>query len=424
MKILIEGRNASYNWGDASMLHVAIRRLLRAHPEATITLLDDRSLDVADSYGHRVCKGSPDIKMEWHNQRPIWNRLDDIAPHTIDRIQTYLPRAHQALVTAKMSLLGRDVSATKSFPYMFEEADLLLVAGGGFMTDDFAAAEHILNTILLAKSRNVPIAMVGQGIGPFKSARLRERVQFTLSHVDIIALREKQFSLPLLQELGIDNRRIHVTGDDAVSLAHTERPESLGNGIGVNLRVAHYSKVNERVIDRMGTVLAELGHELNAPLHPIPISYRGKRSDVYTIQRILDAAERASDGGASVDNVESLIQQTGRCRVVVTGSYHAGVFALSQGIPVVALAASQYYENKFLGLADMFDTGCTLLRTDDNSFAAKLAATIRKGWQQAPVLHEPLVEAARLQIKRSKRAYAKISDLLTESLRASARPAS
>jgi polysaccharide pyruvyl transferase WcaK-like protein len=46
-----------------------------------------------------------------------------------------------------------------------------------------------------------------------------------------------------------------------------------------------------------------------------------------------------------------------RCRVVVTGSYHAGVFALAQGIPVVATAASRYYHDKFSGLADLFGGG-------------------------------------------------------------------
>ena len=35
--------------------------------------------------------------------------------------------------------------------------------------------------------------------------------------------------------------------------------------------------------------------------------------------------------------------------VEVTGSYHAGVFALAQGIPVVGLLQSAYYEQKFIG---------------------------------------------------------------------------
>ena len=30
-------------------------------------------------------------------------------------------------------------------------------------------------------------------------------------------------------------------------------------------------------------------------------------------------------------------------RLVITGSYHAGVFALAQGVPVLALAKSAYY---------------------------------------------------------------------------------
>jgi polysaccharide pyruvyl transferase WcaK-like protein len=55
--------------------------------------------------------------------------------------------------------------------------------------------------------------------------------------------------------------------------------------------------------------------------------------------------------------------------VVVAGSYHAAVFALSQGIPVVALVKSPYYVNKMVGLGDQFGAGCEIVRLDEGDVA-------------------------------------------------------
>ena len=59
-------------------------------------------------------------------------------------------------------------------------------------------------------------------------------------------------------------------------------------------------------------------------------------------------------------SIEGTITTIARCRLVVTGSYHAALFALSMGVPAIGIATSRYYEDKFLGLADQF--GPRLLR--------------------------------------------------------------
>ena len=51
---------------------------------------------------------------------------------------------------------------------------------------------------------------------------------------------------------------------------------------------------------------------------------------------------------------EAVMKNVSACRMVVTGSYHAAVFALSQGIPALTISKSAYYDSKFNGLGDMF----------------------------------------------------------------------
>jgi polysaccharide pyruvyl transferase WcaK-like protein len=118
-----------------------------------------------------------------------------------------------------------------------------------------------------------------------------------------------------------------------------------------------------------------------------------------------------SDGGATLDTPLKVIKQISLCRVVVTGAYHAAVFALAQGIPVVCLAKSRDYVAKFLGLEDQFGRGCETIFLDEPDALEKLADAIGRTWQSAELVRRPLQEAARSQIQLSWEAYEQVRDL-------------
>jgi colanic acid/amylovoran biosynthesis protein len=100
-----------------------------------------------------------------------------------------------------------------------------------------------------------------------------------------------------------------------------------------------------------------------------------------------------------------VVEAVRRCRVVVTGAYHAAVFALSQGIPVVCLSRSEYYDAKFLGLADMFGLGCELVRWDSMSFERDLEFAIATMWETAAELRLSLLSAAEQQCQLANDSY-------------------
>ena len=106
-----------------------------------------------------------------------------------------------------------------------------------------------------------------------------------------------------------------------------------------------------------------------------------------------------------------LIKQTARCRIVVTGAYHAAVFALAQGIPVVCLSNSPYYLAKFQGLEDLFGLGCATVRLSEPDLPARLAAAIERTWNSAEACDCP---CSNLPSVRSKGvgAYQRVKDLL------------
>ena len=101
-----------------------------------------------------------------------------------------------------------------------------------------------------------------------------------------------------------------------------------------------------------------------------------------------------------------VIKQTARCRVVVTGAYHAAVFALAQGIPVVCLSNSPYYLAKFQGLEDLFGSGCTIVTLERARLSRKAGnGRSKKCGTSADAVRSPSAPLRLRQIEASLEAY-------------------
>jgi hypothetical protein len=87
------------------------------------------------------------------------------------------------------------------------------------------------------------------------------------------------------------------------------------------------------------------------------------------------------------------------------------VFALSQGIPVVGLSTSRYYDAKFDGLAAMFGTGLELVRLDDDGLEDRLRDAVRRQWAGAPQSRAPLLDRAVAQIDAGHAVFDRIRDM-------------
>ena len=247
--------------------------------------------------------------------------------------------------------------------------------------------------------------MFGQGLGPVEDPDLRLRAAQVLPGVPLLCLRESQSGLPFAESLGVDRGHIRTTGDDAIEPAYDNRPEQIGEAIGVNLRVANYSEVEAGQVQTVKRALHTAAEQIGCALLPVPISLPPNTSDPDTIREILDGSGGSDDGGAGLDTPLKIIRQIGLCRVVVTGSYHAGVFALSQGIPVIGLANSAYYRDKFLGLANQFSVGCETIFLHDPNLEEVLLRRLRAAWESAEEVRPRLIEDAQWQIQQSRDAY-------------------
>ncbi len=274
----------------------------------------------------------------------------------------------------------------------------------GALNDEFAyAAVQLLDEMETALREGIPVIAFGQGIGPIEDATLLERARSVLPRLTFISLREGLSGLPLLRSLGVPDNRILVTGDEAIETAFSRRKPEPGHEIGFNLRLANYAGTDDGSVAKLRKALLSAASRSKRSLVPIPISFHEDEADLTTAKELLGPDRFVPPEG--IETPQGVMDLIGKCRVVVTGSYHAGVFALAQGIPVVAIMQSLYYEQKFKGLQQQFPGGCQLLDLRRPLTPEEIENTILDALESAEATRESLLAEAARQVELCRQAY-------------------
>ena len=415
MRILLE--NSGYdllNYGDLAMLQVAVVRLRH--------LFSDAQIGVLTSSPERLAVHCPDALPV-----PVWGRdlffgpgtmlgrFHKLAPGMETLARNRYPQWASRAIQRRMNGRGVPAGQIEAYQEAVCAADLVIATGGGYLTDAFPdMVRGVTRTLRFAARQGKPLALLGQGLGPLENKELSEAVRGVLPDARFISLREGRSGPRLLERLNYPAERILVTGDDAIESAHTQTPALMGDGIGVSIRATSYSGVDPALFKELGAVLSRIADTLRAPLIPVPISFYEDGQDARSLRELLGERLTSKDGGATLDSPLAVMREASKCRIVVTGSYHAGVFALSQGIPVVALNRSSYYQGKFDGLAHQFGTGCAVIALSDADWATQLTALIPTLYRDAETLRPALLESAARQIAQSREAYARLPGLVKE----------
>jgi len=362
---------------------------------------------------------SPDAGEVWVNGRPvaIGSPSDAIAagigmvtqhfslvrPMTVAE-NIVLGRTPQ--VRVDLGRARRDV-AVAAYVDGLEAADLFLLSGRGGLTDAFPGeADATLGELALATRMGKRIALLGQGIGPLTRRDLRRRAAAILPAVDLIALREDAAGPALLADLGVSPERIAITGDDAIALVDTPG-ESDARSIAVNIRVAQYAGVAPDAVAELSRAVRGVAEQLGAPVVPVALSTHPHEDDAA-------ALAAGGFGGEPPRTPAQVIDRIGGARVMVTGSYHGAVFALSRGIPAVAISASPYYEGKFRGLRAMFGEGCEVVSLSGPEPAREVGIVARRLYESGPAPRAGLLAAAASQVEASRAAYARLAALAAQ----------
>jgi polysaccharide pyruvyl transferase WcaK-like protein len=378
--------NEVANLGDAAMLQALVQRLRRHWPDAII------AVPTTEPEGLAALDG-------------------DLTPlRTYPTALGRLPGLARSGALAAHRLVG-PASGRGQLGAAVAAADLVVAAGGGYLADPFGRPAHAVLAVLQAGQRHgARTAALGQGLGPVDGALLRRHLARVVPGLDLLAVRDRG-SVRLADTLGVAAR---LTGDDAHEIAVTGQVAT-GTRVGMCLRLAGYAGLGPDTIPLLRNALSSTLE--GAPVSIVPIARGRNESDVNTTTTVLDDPRIGDVASSTPDTPAALRLAVSDCRVMVTSAYHAAVFALAQGIPVVALATTPYYVAKFGGLADLFGAdACQILDPADpggpngpgTTLTAALARALRTAHELSPDRRQQVVAAAMSQADAGRVAVANL----------------
>ncbi len=297
-----------------------------------------------------------------------------------------------------------------------QEADLVILGGGGLFQDSFAFDSEAILTPrhhgisyyagypLLAAAFGKPCAMYAVGVGPLTTEAGRAGTRAAFERADLVTVRDAA-SKAALVELGIDAGRIHVTADPAYRLARAseERAEEILRTAGLDARARPRLGVALRHWEigvdpaaweeHVALALDEFLERHDGVAVFVPFQALGEDlvDDVAAARRV-QARLRHATRTAVLDGSQSPAEKAAvlaSCDLVLGMRLHSIVFAMSAGVAAVALA----YDPKVR--AAMAEAGAPeRVIALDGLTAAALAALLADTYTQRAAVGQRLGAAA------------------------------
>ena len=252
--------------------------------------------------------------------------------------------------------------------------DAVYCSGGGNLNDIWFHNELIPRVVSYkaAAILDKPLVVSGQGVGPLESKLGKMLLRWSARHALIFGCRDHSNSRDFLIRIGLCGSKVQSFGDDAFDLRNSSnnrvneiiRQEGIPSGharlVAVHIRLHNFTQdFTGRGITVLASFLDRLVEEIDCIFAFVPITYaRGSRlgdlRDAAAVKKRMRYRERVTliDMHAySPPDMKSLI---GRCDALIGFSYHAWIFALSNGRPAFGLFDGEYFRLKSRGLYDWY----------------------------------------------------------------------
>lgn len=270
--------------------------------------------------------------------------------------------------------------------------DLFISGGGGLLQDatSWRSPLYYLWLIRRARRRGLPVACLGQSVGPLRRGWIRALTRRTLEGVGALAVRDQR-SREIVKGLGV-RREVEVTGDWAFLMSGIGNRESGRPGDGAPTAGIAVRRLPGEDRGRGREIaIATVGACRATGLQPIlvPMQHPGD----------LELAEEvAGETGAEVVRARLLAQELltrfAGFDLVVGMRLHALIFAAIAGVPLVGIS----YDPKVEGM--MGELGLSPATSAEAFDGDALARAVRETWER----REERAEALRTRVEGRRKA--------------------
>lgn len=267
---------------------------------------------------------------------------------------------------------------------LMAEADLIVSCGGGFLHDGFPGFVVHLFELHMARALRKPVLLVSQSIGPFRRRWARRLTRRILNRCHVILPRERRSLAYLKEELGVTRPRLWLIpdlafdsfeqeasgfGDELAYLRHLREGHTV---IGVTVRQWAFPgrgseawALNSLFRENLGDLLSSLieTRDVHLVFFPQAVTENFSASDDRAVARsVAEHLGRPGDVTLLEDDfpVPRLRALIGSCHLFVGTRMHSNIFALSAGVPTLAIA----YLPKTRGIMESIGLGDYVVAMD------------------------------------------------------------
>lgn len=396
VNILIINVHSSRNAGDAALTQVTIEQVQSRFPQGRITL----AMDDPGSYtgeGTALCSlfGLVRDGDSWRPRSLLW-----LIPATLTPVLS-----HRCRGKAIFALTPRDWRAVLR---AYLEADLIVSKPGGFLYSSGRGVALLISlyTLALGWLAGKPVYLLPQSIGPFARRWERWLTGLVLNRLHTVIVREP-ISLSQLERCGVRVAGSHLLPDMAFAFRgapeavaqqwlydHGLEPDSGSPLLGMtvidygaqNRRFSGQARYEAACAEAVRFFVKQIGGR--AVIFPQVWGPSPSQDDRVPARRI---AQQLVDLGQASIVVEDPLPPDllkavyGKMDVFVGTRMHSNIFALSQGVPAIAIG----YQHKTQGIFQMLGLEQWSIRIEDVTgqvLREKLAAL----WQERATVRSHL----------------------------------
>jgi len=349
VKILINNI-VTLNAGDAAILYAMVDVLGAAFGQDTEFIVYDKHGDVPNRYYPEIVfRKLLYLTRESTAKHGPFRRLDQL------RFRTGLWSIKQGIPLLPHIFLN---SIERRDLLEYKTADLIVSSGGTYLVENYSMAARVFD-YQLSLYLNRPLVFFTQSLGPFSNPENRAALRPIFEESVAILLRDEQ-SRRNLNELGVQNKNVHVVADAAFALSDLEALESAKSRVvksGKRLRVAisvrewkHFKTVEPaQGMNRYYEALRALSDHL-VEKYGAEITFLSTcqgmteywTDDSREAQKIVEGLSPNTRKSVSVDaafhSPAVLARMLKDYDLVIATRMHMAILALSVGTPVLPIA--------------------------------------------------------------------------------------
>jgi|GEM_PF-6434621 len=228
---------------------------------------------------------------------------------------------------------------------------------GGLITDEFTASLYRQCLLMHAfHYLQKPFYVYGVQFGPFTKSLLQRRASDAVRTTVKCTIRSQNFPKDT-NAIFMHDMSMGIHPDPHTHQWLTRHNLMPGRFLTYHMRSSFYNSSIKQYIPYFASLLQKLSRTLNMPLVHVPISLKESDNDrrwgKYIAKR-LSGVDHYEIEDVTLKDTTLIKGIVGQSHGMIGVSYHACLFALTQGVPAVNIHASKHYSHKAKGLVDTF----------------------------------------------------------------------